>query len=286
MPEEDVTLPRRGLASWYGDDFHGRLTANGEVCDMAWITAAHPTLPMPCYARVTNLGNGKSLIVRVNDRGPYHGNRRDRRLATGPPNCSDSRATAWRGCGSNMSDGRRWKAPTTASSWQRCAPACRRRRHLWCGWHPPAHSSRKSRSWSGARSGARFRCRRADPTTSANTPADMASINRLRRRFGLPPPPRSAGRVPANPHEVSYEERRRLCAGRAGRAPLMRRSIRAGRANVDRPRALLSGCRGGRPASFFRLVLHILSTNPRSGAIAVNEPAVGKSRVVCSTCNC
>jgi rare lipoprotein A len=63
------------LASWYGNDFHGRLTANGEVFDMASLTAAHPTLPMPCYARVTNLSNGKSLIVRINDRGPYHGNR-------------------------------------------------------------------------------------------------------------------------------------------------------------------------------------------------------------------
>src|ERR1700720_3283892 len=73
VPEEDVNYREEGLASWYGDDFHGRLTANGEVFDMASLTAAHPTLPMPCYARVTNLGNGKSLIVRVNDRGPYHG---------------------------------------------------------------------------------------------------------------------------------------------------------------------------------------------------------------------
>jgi rare lipoprotein A len=75
VPEEDVNYRAVGLASWYGDDFHGRLTANGEVFDMASLTAAHPTLPMPCYARVTNLSNGKSLIVRVNDRGPYHGNR-------------------------------------------------------------------------------------------------------------------------------------------------------------------------------------------------------------------
>jgi peptidoglycan lytic transglycosylase len=75
VPEEDTSYREEGLASWYGDDFHGRLTANGEVFDMASLTAAHPTLPMPCYARVTNLGNGKSLIVRVNDRGPYHGNR-------------------------------------------------------------------------------------------------------------------------------------------------------------------------------------------------------------------
>jgi peptidoglycan lytic transglycosylase len=75
VPEEDVNYREDGVASWYGDDFHGRLTANGEVFDMDALTAAHPTLPMPSYARVTNLSNGKSLIVRVNDRGPYHGNR-------------------------------------------------------------------------------------------------------------------------------------------------------------------------------------------------------------------
>jgi rare lipoprotein A len=75
VPEEDVNYRAEGQASWYGDDFHGRLTANGEVFDMGSLTAAHPTLPMPCYARVTNLSNGKSLVVRVNDRGPYHGNR-------------------------------------------------------------------------------------------------------------------------------------------------------------------------------------------------------------------
>jgi rare lipoprotein A len=75
VPEEDTEYHEEGTASWYGDDFHGRLTANGEVFDMAALTAAHPTLPMPCYARVTNLANGKSLIVRVNDRGPYANNR-------------------------------------------------------------------------------------------------------------------------------------------------------------------------------------------------------------------
>ena len=75
VPEEDVNYREEGLASWYGDDFHGRQTANGEVFDMDSLSAAHPTLPMPSYARVTNLANGKSLIVRVNDRGPYHGNR-------------------------------------------------------------------------------------------------------------------------------------------------------------------------------------------------------------------
>lgn len=64
-----------GYASWYGDAFHGRLTANGEIYDRDGLTAAHPTMPLPSYARVTNLRNNYSMIVRVNDRGPYASNR-------------------------------------------------------------------------------------------------------------------------------------------------------------------------------------------------------------------
>lgn len=64
-----------GTASWYGVAFHGRRTANGEVYDRNSISAAHPTMPLPAYARVTNLLNNRSIIVRVNDRGPYHGGR-------------------------------------------------------------------------------------------------------------------------------------------------------------------------------------------------------------------
>ena len=75
VPQDDPNYNAVGLASWYGADFHGRATANGEVFDDNAITAAHPTLPLPSYVRVTNLSNGRSLIVRVNDRGPYHGNR-------------------------------------------------------------------------------------------------------------------------------------------------------------------------------------------------------------------
>jgi rare lipoprotein A len=75
VPEENRRYRAEGIASWYGTDFHGRLTANGEVYDMGGISAAHPTMPMPSYARVTNLKNGRSLIVRVNDRGPYHDGR-------------------------------------------------------------------------------------------------------------------------------------------------------------------------------------------------------------------
>jgi rare lipoprotein A len=75
VPEENPHYQATGLASWYGEDFHGRLTANREIFDANGISAAHPTLPLPSYARVTNLSNGRSLIVRVNDRGPYHGDR-------------------------------------------------------------------------------------------------------------------------------------------------------------------------------------------------------------------
>ncbi len=75
VPEENVNYRAEGLASWYGDDFHGRLTANGEIYDMNSISAAHPTLPLPSYARVTSLRNHRSIIVRVNDRGPFHGDR-------------------------------------------------------------------------------------------------------------------------------------------------------------------------------------------------------------------
>src|SRR5579864_161546 len=75
VPQENVNYSATGLASWYGDDFHGRYTANGEIFDMNSLSAAHPTLPLPSYVRVTNLANHKSIVVRVNDRGPYVGDR-------------------------------------------------------------------------------------------------------------------------------------------------------------------------------------------------------------------
>jgi rare lipoprotein A len=74
-PREMKGYSAVGMASWYGEAFHGRRTANGEVYDMASISAAHPTMPLPSYARVTNLRNHRSMMVRVNDRGPFHGGR-------------------------------------------------------------------------------------------------------------------------------------------------------------------------------------------------------------------
>ncbi|MCP5362076.1 MAG: septal ring lytic transglycosylase RlpA family protein [Hyphomicrobiales bacterium] len=70
-PEEDKNYSQVGLASWYGSDFHNKKTANGEVFDKSKLTAAHRTLPMPSVVKVTNLENGRSIRVRVNDRGPY-----------------------------------------------------------------------------------------------------------------------------------------------------------------------------------------------------------------------
>lgn len=68
----DMPLKQRGLASWYGRKFHGRRTANGEVYDMYAMTAAHPTMPLPSYAQVRNPANGREIVVRINDRGPFH----------------------------------------------------------------------------------------------------------------------------------------------------------------------------------------------------------------------
>jgi rare lipoprotein A len=75
VPAREVRPVRqRGVASWYGRKFHGQKTASGEVYDMYAMTAAHPTLPIPSYARVTSVANGRSVVVRVNDRGPFlHG---------------------------------------------------------------------------------------------------------------------------------------------------------------------------------------------------------------------
>ncbi|KAE8235643.1 hypothetical protein A4X03_0g9705, partial [Tilletia caries] len=72
VPKENPGYDKVGVASWYGDAFHGRMTANGELYDKEHLSAAHPTLPLPSYARVTNLKTGSSVIVRVNDRGPFH----------------------------------------------------------------------------------------------------------------------------------------------------------------------------------------------------------------------
>lgn len=76
-PINDNSTPykQRGIASWYGKKFHGKRTSSGEPYDMYKITAAHPLLPIPSYARVTNLSNGKQIIVRINDRGPFHSSR-------------------------------------------------------------------------------------------------------------------------------------------------------------------------------------------------------------------
>jgi rare lipoprotein A len=202
VPEEDVNYREEGLASWYGDDFHGRLTANGEVFDMESLTAAHPTLPMPCYARVTNLSNGKSLIVRVNDRGPYHGNRlidvsnkaaellefkghgvvrvRVEYVGRAPLEGSDDR---------QLIATLRTGVPAPSPSLVRVASA-----HSFVPEMSP-----------------RVRPIRGDvpmpegrPYSLGNTSADLASVNAT-SEISASSRSRSAGRVLGNPREVSYE---------------------------------------------------------------------------------
>ena len=115
-----------GMASWYGDAFHGRRTANGEIFDKNSISAAHPTLPLPSYVRVTNTGNGRSMIVRVNDRGPIMAAGSWTYPSASPRPCP-SRGRGRPGFGSNMWGARASAARTTASCWRRCATmACRR----------------------------------------------------------------------------------------------------------------------------------------------------------------
>ncbi len=75
VPREQPNYDEVGHGSFYSEDFHGRKTANGEIFDMMALTAAHPTLPLPSYAYVTNLENGRTILVRINDRGPYVKNR-------------------------------------------------------------------------------------------------------------------------------------------------------------------------------------------------------------------
>jgi rare lipoprotein A len=74
LPTEEGYF-ERGVASWYGEKFHGHMTSNGEVFDMYQVSAAHKSLPIPSFLRVTNLDNNRSIVVRVNDRGPFHGDR-------------------------------------------------------------------------------------------------------------------------------------------------------------------------------------------------------------------
>jgi rare lipoprotein A len=206
VPEEDVNYREDGLASWYGDDFHGRLTANGEVFDMGALTAAHPTLPMPCYARVTNLNNGKSLIVRVNDRGPYHGNRLI--------DVSNKAAELLEFKGSGVAHVRVeyvGRAPLEGSD-DRVLMAT-----LRTGVPAPSPSLVRVASArpfvpdvlsSGRATRGEVPMPEGRPYSLGNTPADQASINAT-SEMSASARTRSGGRVRENPRAVSYEDDQR-----------------------------------------------------------------------------
>ena len=117
-----------GTASWYGTKFHGQATANGETYDLYGMTAAHKTLPLPSYVRVTNLDNGKSVIVRVNDRGPFYSDRvidlsfaAAKKLGYAETGTRGSRSKASTRCsgGPSVAARRRWSWRSPSRRWPR-----------------------------------------------------------------------------------------------------------------------------------------------------------------------
>ena len=226
VPEEDTHYRAEGLASWYGDDFHGRLTANGEVFDMASLTAAHPTLPMPCYARVTNLSNGKSLIVRVNDRGPYHGNR--------VMDVSSRAAELLEFKGNGIARVRVeyvGRAPLEGSDDRQLIATLR------TGEPAPSPSLVRVASArpfvpetpsSGRAIRGEVPMPEGRPYSLGNTSADQASISAT-SEMSASARTRSSGRALENPRAVSYENDDRMPPA-PGRFPPMRRSTRTDRA--------------------------------------------------------
>lgn len=210
VPEEDTSYREEGMASWYGDDFHGRLTANGEVFDMASLTAAHPTLPMPCYARVTNLGNGKSLIVRVNDRGPYHGNRlidvsnRAAELLEFKGNGVARVRVEYVGRAPLEGDDDRQLIATLRTGVPAPSPSLVRVASAR-SFVPEMPSSRRSIRGEVPMPEGR-------PYSLGNTPADQASINAT-SEMSASTRTRSSGRALENPRAVSYENNDLYAAG-------------------------------------------------------------------------
>ena len=248
-PGENSSYTAVGMASWYGDAFHGRRTANGEVYDMRSLTAAHPTMPLPSYARVTNLANGYSVIVRVNDRGPYHGGR-VMDVSSRAADVLDFKAH-----GHRQDQGRVCRA--------RAARRLRRQRIA----REPAHRrfARHSRRH-GAGGGDGGRRRRAPPRPRSSirlrprrrqrrAPASV----RARGSAGLAAPSRSP--APMRPKPPAAAHRPSACAARASvrprpdplfrRRPWRRRqaAASAGAAVVERSRALFRarGPAQGRP---------------------------------------
>ena len=143
----------RGIASWYGRKFHGQKTSIGETYDMYAMTAAHPTLPLPSYARVTNVATGKSVVVRVNDRGPFlHGRIIDLSYAAAQQGRHRGQGQR-RGRGRGDHSGRRWRRWWRPLRWLRWPGRWRRVR---------AVTVRRT-----AAGGDQPRCRRASPCSSA-----------------------------------------------------------------------------------------------------------------------
>ncbi len=187
VPEDDRSYAAEGVASWYGESFHGRLTANGEIFDMTAVSAAHPTLPMPSYVRVTNLANRKSMIVRVNDRGPYRGDRIiDLSVRVGKT-ARPARTWSGPGAGGICRSGSRSMAPMIAGWWRRCATVSRRRRRPWSWW---PRQDRSFPTCGRPHCTVGFRCRKGRPYSlgTGRFARGAAGIRtRTQRRRAYPP---------------------------------------------------------------------------------------------------
>ena len=215
-----------GLASWYGDDFHGRRTANGEIFDMNSISAASPVLPLPSYVRVTNLENKRSLIVRVNDRGPYHGNRLID-VSGRAAHLLDFRGNGIARVKVEYVGKRRCRAPTTVSSSLPYVRMAVPRRPLRSSvWPQPVRSFRPSASIRSipkiapGNARRRLRCRRHAPIGLARRMPRRKIRQSLSRDLRYRPQAtemlRFIGRQP-EPFQRPGASRARLCFGfRAG----------------------------------------------------------------------
>ena len=193
VPHDDPNYNAVGLASWYGDDFYGRETANGEIFDVNSISAAHPTLPLPSYVRVTNLEQ-RTLADRAGQR-PRAVSRQShhRRLDAGCASAWLHQSRALPGCACNMSDARRSRVPTTACWRQRFGTTSRRRRHGTCGSRQRhcCRRSRISRRRSGM-SGSPVLCPALSPPMPRSRPARAAKCRPPMRPTAPMVPPNSS----------------------------------------------------------------------------------------------
>ena len=190
-PTEQPDYDKVGIASWYGPQFHRRRTSNGEWFDMNYLSAAHPTLPLPSYVKVTNLENGREIIVRVNDRGPFVGTRIID-LSRRPRKSSTSSAGGWPRSGCSISA--RHRSTTRAS----ISLAMNRELERGTSTGRMIAAAAEAQSAAAGRRSARARCRRSCRRAERRKHLGLFRAGRLVRqsRQCRTRPPRNGGDRP------------------------------------------------------------------------------------------